>query len=228
MNVWGYARVSTTDQDPGLQLDALQRAGVDQAHLITDHASGARTDRPGLTHLLAQLQAGDVLIVWKLDRLGRSLRHLVDIIDDLGSRGVEFRSLTEAMDTTTPTGRLVFSIAGAFAAFERDLITERTRAGLQRARASGKQLGRPSRVKPRQLARILELHALGVPQTVIAEETGLSRQVVGRVVRGEIASLGPTDQRRPAPERAKDVLTAYVAGFHDAERARAALPDDSR
>ncbi|QIK73861.1 recombinase family protein [Propioniciclava coleopterorum] len=190
MVMWGYARVSTADQDPGLQHDALVAAGVEQEHLITDHASGVRSDRPGLGRLLGQLEPGDVLVVWKLDRLGRSLAHLVGLISELGDRGVEFRSLTESMlDTTTPSGRLLFSIIGAFAAFERDLIAERTRAGLQRARAAGKPLGRPSRVQPRQHARIHELHAQGVAQTLIAEETGLSRQVVGRVLRGEIASL---------------------------------------
>ena len=189
VTVWGYARVSTTDQDPGLQLDALQRAGVDQAHLVTEHASGTRVDRPGLNQLLAQLDEGDVLVVWKLDRLGRSLPHLIETLDDLGHRGVEFRSLTESMDTTTASGRLLFALMGAFAAFERDLIRERTNAGLARVRAEGRQLGRPSAVTARQHALITTMAAAGESQRAIAETTGLSRSVVGRVIRGEIESL---------------------------------------
>jgi DNA invertase Pin-like site-specific DNA recombinase len=189
MTVWGYARVSTTDQDPGLQVDALQRAGVDAAHLVVDHASGARVDRPGLTTLLDQLEAGDVLVVWKLDRLGRSLSHLIATLDDLGRRGVGFRSLTESMDTTTAAGRLTYALMGAFAAFERDLIIERTNAGISRARHAGKHLGRPTKVTSRQHDLIRTMAANGETQHAIAETTGLSRSVVGRVIRNEIPSL---------------------------------------
>ena len=124
----GYARVSTTDQHPQLQVDALTAAGC--YRVFTETASGARTDRPFLEHLLDQLRPGDTLVVWKLDRLGRSLRHLVDAITGLVERGVGFRSLQEAIDTTTPGGKLVFHVLAALAEFERDLIRERTAAGV--------------------------------------------------------------------------------------------------
>ncbi|EQD74022.1 resolvase domain-containing protein, partial [mine drainage metagenome] len=124
----GYARVSTSDQDTALQRDALHAAGV--AKVFEDVASGAKADRPGLAAARAYLREGDTLIVWKLDRLGRSLPHLVQTVTELAQRGVGFRSLTEAIDTTTPNGRLVFHLFAALADFERDLIRERTRAGL--------------------------------------------------------------------------------------------------
>ena len=120
MTSWGYARLSTVDQDTAPQFDALRRAGIDDAHIVTDHASGTREDRPGLVQLLEQLQPGDVLTVWKLDRLGRSLAHLISLVDELGKRGVEFRSLTDALDTMTPGGRLMFHIVGAVAQFAGD------------------------------------------------------------------------------------------------------------
>jgi DNA invertase Pin-like site-specific DNA recombinase len=128
----GYARVSTTDQQPQLQVDALEGAGC--YRVFTETGSGARTDRPILEQLLDQLRPGDTLVVWKLDRLGRSLRHLVDTVTTLADRDVEFRSLQEAIDTTTPGGKLVFHVFAALAEFERDLIRERTAAGLPAAR----------------------------------------------------------------------------------------------
>ena len=131
----GYARVSTTDQQPGLQVDALERAGCYRVFIET--ASGARTDRPVLEQLLDQLRPGDTVVVWKLNRLGRSLRHLVDTVAGLADRGIGFRSLQEAIDTTTPGGKLVFHVFAALAEFERDLIRERTIAGLAAARAPG-------------------------------------------------------------------------------------------
>jgi DNA invertase Pin-like site-specific DNA recombinase len=146
----GYARVSTTDQQPQLQVDALTAAGC--YRVFAETASGARTDRPTLEQLLDQLRPGDTLVVrpgdtlvvWKLDRLGRSLRHLVDTVTGLAERGVGFRSLQEAIDTTTPGGKLVFHVFAALAEFERDLIRERTAAGLAAARARGRRGGRPS------------------------------------------------------------------------------------
>jgi hypothetical protein len=122
----GYARVSTTDQQPHLQVDALTAAGC--YRVFTETASGARSDRPTLKQLLDQVRPGDTLVVWKLDRLGRSLRHLVDTVSGLAERGVGFRSLQEAIDTTTPGGKLVFHLFAALAEFERDLIRERTNA----------------------------------------------------------------------------------------------------
>jgi DNA invertase Pin-like site-specific DNA recombinase len=135
------ARISTGEQTADLQLDALQQAGCARVH--RDIASGAATERLGLTLALEQLRAGDTLVVWRLDRLGRSLRHLIDTLTDLDTRGVGFKSLTENIDTTTPGGKLIFHIFGALAEFERDLIRERTTAGLAAARARGRRGGRP-------------------------------------------------------------------------------------
>src|SRR5947207_13936348 len=123
----GYARVSTDEQTLDLQLDALKAAGCEELH--RDIASGAKAERPGLAKALERLRAGDTLVVWRLDRLGRSLRHLIDTLTDLDQRGIGFKSLTENIDTTTPGGRPIFHIFGSLVEFERDLIRERTNAG---------------------------------------------------------------------------------------------------
>lgn len=136
----GYARVSTQDQNPELQLDALRAAGSEQ--VFSDKASGALKDRPELTACLRALRKGDSLVVWKLDRLARSLKDLVELMHDLDQRGVGFRSLTETIDTTNAGGKLVFHVFGALAEFERSLIRERTLAGLAAARARGRRGGR--------------------------------------------------------------------------------------
>lgn len=143
----GYARVSKTDGSQTLQpqRDALEAAGVAASHIYDDHASGAKDDRPGLDNCLRSLRYGDVLVVWKLDRLGRNLAHLVNTVQDLNDRGVGFRVLAgkgAEIDTTTAAGRLVFAIFAALAEFERELIRERTMAGLQSARARGRKGGR--------------------------------------------------------------------------------------
>ncbi|WP_203569003.1 recombinase family protein [Aestuariimicrobium ganziense] len=195
MTAWGYARVSTTDQDPQLQLDALRRAGVDDEHLVIEHASAAKQNRPELGRLLELLQPSDVLTVWKLDRLGRSLSHLVTTITALGERGVQFRSLTESIDTTTAQGRLVFHLMAAVAEFERELVKERTANGIAAARAKNRPLGRPSKVSEQQYRLVKQMHEAGQPATIIAKTCGLSRSVVGRVVRGEIPSLAHLEQR---------------------------------
>jgi len=137
----GYARVSTQEQDPTLQLDALQQAGCGK--VFTEKASGAQRQRPQLIATLEYMREGDTLVVWKLDRLARSLRQLIDTIEDLHAREMGFRSLTEAIDTTTSGGKLIFHIFGALAEFERSVIRERTNAGLVSARARGKLGGRP-------------------------------------------------------------------------------------
>jgi DNA invertase Pin-like site-specific DNA recombinase len=137
----GYARLSTDDQDLSLQLDTLQSAGC--AKNFRDTASGANVDRPGLTQALEYVRAGDTLVVWRLDRLGRSLTQLIAVMTELDERGVGFRSLTEQIDTTTSGGKLIFHIFGALAEFERNLIRERTLAGLAAARARGRLGGRP-------------------------------------------------------------------------------------
>jgi DNA invertase Pin-like site-specific DNA recombinase len=137
----GYARVSSQDQTRALQMDALKKAGCGK--IFTDTASGASSERPGLTEALSHLRETDSLVVWRLDRLGRSLRHLIDTIKGLADRGIGFQSLTEHIDTTTSGGKLIFHIFGALAEFERDIIKERTQAGLQAARSRGRVGGRP-------------------------------------------------------------------------------------
>jgi DNA invertase Pin-like site-specific DNA recombinase len=168
----GYARVSTTDQQPHLQVDALEQAGCDR--VFTETASGTRADRPTLEQLLDQLRPGDTLVVWKLDRLGRSLRHLVYTVSGLAGRGIGFRSLQEAIDTTTPGGKLVFHVFAALAEFERDLIRERTAAGLVAARARGR---RPSVMTAHKLQVAQEMYGSG--QYTVAVELPRFRGHVG-------------------------------------------------
>jgi DNA invertase Pin-like site-specific DNA recombinase len=140
----GYARVSTDDQNLSLQIDALTRHGIGKSDIFMDKLSGAKCERPGLTKCLDALQGGDILVVWRLDRLGRSMRHLITLVEDLRERGVGFRSLNEgAIDTTSASGELIFNIFSALAQFERRLIQERTKAGLAAARARGRNGGRP-------------------------------------------------------------------------------------
>lgn len=175
----GYARVSTRDQNPDLQLDALQGAGC--SRIYTDKASGALDARPELDRLMDQLRKGDTLVVWKLDRLGRSMRHLVDVVTGLKERGVEFRSLQESIDTSTATGELVFHIFCALAQFERSLILERTRAGLDAARARGKKGGRKAVMTPAKLTIARQMYD-AQEHTVedIAKTLGVSRATIHR------------------------------------------------
>ena len=156
MALLGYARVSTLEQDPALQHDAL--AAADCVRVFTDRASGALDERVELARVLDHARVGDTVVVWRLDRLGRSLRHLVDTITALERRGVGFRSLSESIDTTTPGGKLVFHIFAALAEFERDLIRDRTRAGLEAARARGRNGGRPSVMTADKLRVARELY----------------------------------------------------------------------
>nr|AIZ06032.1 hypothetical protein [Kluyvera cryocrescens] len=160
MALIGYARVSTAEQDTALQTDALRKAGCER--VFEDTASGAKADRPGLADALAYLRDGDVLAVWRLDRLGRSMPHLIETIGALEARGVGFRSLTEAIDTTTPGGRLIFHVFGALGQFERDLIRERTKAGLTAAAARGRKGGRKPVVTADKLQRAREHIANGL------------------------------------------------------------------
>jgi len=152
----GYARVSTTDQTLALQQDALVKAGC--GRIFTDTASGAQIDRPGLSEALSHLREGDILVVWKLDRLGRSLKDLITRITELQNRDIGFKSLTEQIDTTTSGGKLIFHIFGALAEFERDIIKERTQAGLAAARARGKRGGRRPTLKPKDIAMVRKLY----------------------------------------------------------------------
>jgi len=160
MALIGYARVSTAEQDSALQTDALHKAGCER--IFDDTVSGAKAERPGLTAALEFLRDGDVLVVWRLDRLGRSLPHLIEVVSTLEARGVGFRSLTEAIDTTTPGGRLIFHVFGALGQFERDLIRDRTKAGLAAAAARGRKGGRKPVVTSDKLKREREHLANGL------------------------------------------------------------------
>jgi DNA invertase Pin-like site-specific DNA recombinase len=153
----GYARVSTHDQTLHLQKDALEKAGCEQ--IFTDTVSGTKAERKGLTAALSHLRAGDMLVVWRLDRLGRSLRHLIDTITALAERGVGFKSLQENIDTTTSGGKLVFHIFGALAEFEREIIKERTQAGLASARSRGKVGGRPKALTAKEMQMLRNMAA---------------------------------------------------------------------
>jgi DNA invertase Pin-like site-specific DNA recombinase len=151
----GYARVSTEDQNLDLQRDALEKAGCEQ--IYTDRVSGTKAERKGLTDALSHLRQGDTLVVWRLDRLGRSLRHLIDTVTALQERGIGFKSLQESIDTTTSGGKLVFHIFGALAEFEREIIRERTNAGLSAARSRGKLGGRPKALTLKQVQMLRNL-----------------------------------------------------------------------
>ena len=177
----GYARVSTLHQDEALQLDALRAAGVDR--IFVDKASGKLESRPALDDLLGQARPGDTVVVWRLDRLGRSLKHLIETVGALEARGVAFVSLTEAIDTSTPGGRLIFHVFGALAEFERDLIRERTLAGLAAARARGRVGGRPTVWTPAKLSTAKAMHASGdYDVSSIAKVLGVSRASVYRAL----------------------------------------------
>ena len=194
----GYMRVSKADgsQSTDLQRDALLAAGVDQAQLYEDQASGKREDRPGLTSCLKALRDGDTLMVWKLDRLGRNLRHLINTVHDLTARGVGLKVLTgqgAAIDTTSAAGKLVFGIFAALAEFERELISERTVAGLASARARGRKGGRPFKMTAAKLR--LAMASMGQPETkvgVLCAEMNITRQTLYRHVspKGELRTDG--------------------------------------
>ncbi len=174
----GYARVSATVQDPQLQLDALTAAGC--ARIFTESASGMKTSRPELDAALDYLREGDQLVVWRLDRLGRSLPHLLEVLGQLDGRGVGFRSLTEALDTSTSGGRLVFGVFGAIAQFERELITERTRAGLAAAKAQGRVGGRPRTMTQANMDYAQDQRTKGASWNDIAASLRVSRSTVQR------------------------------------------------
>jgi DNA invertase Pin-like site-specific DNA recombinase len=188
MMLLGYMRVSKSDgsQVLDLQRDALIAAGVDPAHIYEDYASGKKDDRPGLLGLLKAARPQDCILTWKLDRLGRSLRTLVNTVSDLEKRGVAFKVLTgqgAAIDTTTPSGKLIFGIFAALAEWEKDQIVERTNAGLASARARGRKGGRPFTMTPAKVR--LAMAAMGKPETVVGnlcKELGVTRQTLYRHV----------------------------------------------
>jgi DNA invertase Pin-like site-specific DNA recombinase len=190
--LYGYARVSTTDQNPALQLDALKDAGCER--VFTDEGiSGGTIKRPALDKVLAALKPGDVLIVWKLDRLGRSLSHLIQITKQLGDRNIGFRSLSEAIDTTTASGRLLFHIVGALAEFERALIAERTRAGLASARQRGTPLGRKPKLTPDQIQHARKLIDTGESPRHVAKTMGVSTATLYRFIPAAASNRDTSD-----------------------------------
>jgi DNA invertase Pin-like site-specific DNA recombinase len=177
----GYARVSTYEQTLNLQQDALQNAGCSK--LFTDTASGAKIERRGLEEALSYVRKGDTLVVWRLDRLGRSLPHLITTMTDLENRGIGFKSLTENIDTTTSGGKLIFHIFGALAEFERNLIRERTTAGLTAARARGKTGGRPKALTYQRRSIAQELYDAGHPIADICRTPKISRATLYRALK---------------------------------------------
>src|SRR3954464_5423551 len=207
----GYMRASTDSdrQVLDLQRDALVAAGVDERHLFEDRVSGSRGDRTGLAKALAFIKSGDCLVVWKLDRLGRSLPHLLTTVTDLKKRGIAFRSLTEQMDTTTPQGELLFHIFGALAQFERALIQERVQAGLAAARRRGRLGGRPVAIGPEKLATVVAALDGGASKAAVCRTFGLHRStLIDSLARiGGFAGLaGPGGKHGPAAktERSPD------------------------
>jgi DNA invertase Pin-like site-specific DNA recombinase len=185
----GYARVSTTEQTLNLQKDALEKAGCNK--IFTDTASSAKAERKGLEEALNYIRKGDTLVVWRLDRLGRSLTHLITTMTDLENRGIGFKSLTENIDTTTSGGKLIFHIFGALAEFERNLIKERTQAGLTAARARGKKGGRPQALTPKQRSIAQELYEKRHPIAEICRTLKISKATLYRALKtGKRQQLG--------------------------------------
>jgi len=193
----GYARVGTPDQNLAPQLDALATAGCTK--VFEDHASGSRTDRPGLRAALEHLRDGDVLVVWKLDRLGRSLPHLIETAAALDRRAVGFRSLTEAIDTTAPGGRLVFHLFGALGQFERDLIRERTRASLATAVARGRKGGRKPVVTADRLERARVLIGKGLTVREAAVRLKIGKTALYEALRSPRLARAPRPHHGEAP-----------------------------
>jgi len=194
----GYARVSTEDQRLDLQMDALMAAGIKEDHVYKEFVSGAKTKRLELGNCLKALRAGDTLVVWRLDRLGRSLPDLINILDGLHAREISFRSLNESIDTTSAMGKMVFHMLGAVAQFERDIISERTKAGLKAARARGHRGGRKPKVTPQMLKAVKAMLAdPTVTMQEAADTVGVSRAAIYRAF-----------QREGEPAKAKELKKA--------------------
>jgi DNA invertase Pin-like site-specific DNA recombinase len=176
----GYARVSTKDQNLELQHQALIQAGCEK--VFDDKMSGSRAERPGLASALAMLREGDILVVWKLDRLGRSVKHLVDLVGALHRQGVQFKSLTDSIDTSTPAGRFFFHVMSSLAEMERELMVERTCAGLEAARLLGRKGGRKRQMTDSKVASAKQLLISGVPPKEVARNLGVSLPTLYRWV----------------------------------------------
>lgn len=195
----GYARVSTEDQDLTLQLDALTKAGVNPSRVYKEKASGADDERPAFIAMFRALRPGDTLVVWKLDRLGRRLGRLIQTIDKIKERGAHLRVLTESIDTTTPTGVLMFHIIGAFAEFERNMGIERTKAGLAAARARGRVGGRRRQITPEMVEELVRLTGdeaeggQGVPVRDAAKRLGISASAAYGELRRVAEEAGAND-----------------------------------
>ncbi len=194
----GYVRVSTKEQSFDLQIDALQQAGCEKFY--REIISGARTERPGLDQAVDSLRAGDVLVIWKLDRLGRSLKHLVELVNTLRERGIGLQSLNDPIDTTTPQGRLSFNLFASLAEFERDLIRERTQAGLSAARARGRNGGRPKGLSAQAEATACAAETLyrecQLSVRQIATRLGIAKSTLYVYLRHRGVPISPY-QRRP-------------------------------
>ena len=186
---FGYARVSTDDQDTAAQVEELKKAGCDAKNIVTENASGGNRDRPQLQRILDYAREGDVLVVWKLDRLSRSLSDLLFILDKLEHRGVAFKSLTESIDTSTAAGRMIMHVVGAFAEFERAIIRERTNLGLKRARAKGVHLGPRFKLSSIEREAALRMLSDGLTQAQVAEKCGVDASTISRLA--QTARLAP-------------------------------------
>jgi DNA invertase Pin-like site-specific DNA recombinase len=183
---YGYARISTIEQNADVQLRALQRAGVERKNIFKDEIPGATTKRPAVLRCLKKLQEGDTLIVWKLDRLARTLRDLIAMIEDFDRRGINFRSLTEEIRTTTPAGKLTFHIFAALAEFERGIIIERTREGMEAARARGVKSGPKPKLSRQQKDHARKLTADGKRREDVADLFKVSRATLYRALAADL------------------------------------------
>jgi DNA invertase Pin-like site-specific DNA recombinase len=168
----GYARVSTNDQNLSLQKEALEKCGCEK--IYEDKVSGTRANRPGLDKALEMLREGDTLVVWKLDRLGRSVKNLITLVSELNEKGIHFKSLTDSIDTTTPSGRFFFHVMASLAEMERDLIVERTKAGLEAAKKLGRKGGRKRKMTDSKIKSAKKLLENGIPPKDVANNLGIS------------------------------------------------------
>ena len=205
----GYARVSTHEQNLDLQLDALKAAGCER--IFEDKVSGSKAERPGLETAKMALRAGDTLVVWRLDRLGRSLKHLIEVVTEFSDMGVGFQSLTENLDTTTNGGRLLFHVFGALAEFERGIIQERTKAGLSAARARGRVGGRPKKLTDKEIAKARRL--LSDPEqkvTDVAKYLRVSRATLYRALKESDAASSTGKSGRPVSRSNRNRWPIFV------------------
>jgi DNA invertase Pin-like site-specific DNA recombinase len=178
---FGYVRTSTDQQNMELQIEALKAAGVDDRNIYSDKMSGSKRERPQLNNLLEKLRGGDTLVIWKFDRLARSMYDLLAITDSLNEKGVQFKSITEDIDTNSPMGKFAFHLLGALGQFERELIKERINAGIANARAKGKHMGRPRTLTEEQIKVAREMRQSGTGVMAIARILGCSRHAIYRV-----------------------------------------------